>query len=388
MHNFTYDIKTKVYFGRDNLGTLGAELKALGSRVLICYGGGSIKKTGLYERVIKQIQDSGLTAYELSGIAPNPRIEDIRRGVEICKNNSIDVVLAVGGGSVLDSAKFVCAGACADFDPWEFFSEKAPIARALPLITVLTISATGSEMNPTGVVSNLSTQDKLGRSDPKLRPMVSYLDPENTFTVSPYQTACGSADILSHIFEVYFQKEPTLYMVDCFMEGLMKTVIKYAPIAMKEPDNYEARANLMWASSWAINGFISGPAGGAWSCHPIEHELSATYDITHGLGLAIITPRWLRYCLSEETLPKYRQFGVNVFGINSILPDRKIAEKAIKELEQFLFVTLGLTDKLSELGVKKEEFPRMAEKACGGGVIPGFRALGQKDIETIYEMSW
>ncbi len=386
MHGFIYDIKTKVYFGSNHLSTLGGELSALGKKVLLCRGGSSVIRSGLYGKIVSEIKSAGLEMFELTDIAPNPRIDSVREGVRICKENGVEVVLAVGGGSVLDCAKFVCAGALCDFDPWKFMSEGAPVKRALPLITVLTLSATGSEMNPTGVISNPKTTEKLGRSAPALRPAVSYLDPENTYTVSKYQTACGSADILSHIFEVYFQREPGMYMIDCFMEGLMKTVIKYAPIALSEPENYEARANLMWASSWAINGFISAPAGGAWSCHPMEHELSAFYDVTHGLGLAILTPRWMKYCLSEETLPRYVQFGVNVFGIDSSLPKSVIAELSIKKVSEFLYDTLGLDDSFTKIGIGRENFKAMAKKACEGGVINGFRPLAQEDIEKIYEM--
>jgi len=217
-----------------------------------------------------------------------------------------------------------------------------------------------------------------------LLPKVSFLDPTVTYTVSPYQTACGAADMLSHIFEVYFNMNQDLYMLDCFMEGMMKTIIKYAPIAMKEPDNYEARANLMWTSSWAINGFVDGGKRQAWSCHPMEHEVSAYYDITHGLGLAIITPRWMEYCLSENTVSKYVQYGVNVFGINPDQPAMDIARQAIEKTKEFLFGTLGLTSTFTALGINDEHIPVMARKSCAGGVLPGFVPLNQQDIETIF----
>ena len=285
MNNFIYDIPTKVYFGENQLGHLGEELSRYGKRVLLTYGGGSIKKTGLYDAVVAEIQKAGLTLFELNGIEPNPRIESVRRGAQICKDEKIDVLLAVGGGSTLDATKFMAAGACVDFDPWDFFSKWAPIEKALPVLTVLTLSATGSEMDCGGVVSNPETQDKIGRMDPKLLPKVSFLDPTATYTVNPYQTACGAADMMSHILEIYFNMDQDLTMLDSFMEGMMKTIIRYAPVAMKQPDNYEARANLMWTSSWAINGFANGGKRQAWSCHPMEHELSALYDITHGLAL-------------------------------------------------------------------------------------------------------
>lgn len=387
-NDFIYDIPVRIYFGRDQLKHLGAELKKYGTRVLMTYGGGSIKKIGLYDRVVKEIKDAGLELHELSGIEPNPRIGSVRRGVQMCKEHHIDVLLAVGGGSTIDATKIMAAGAFVEHDPWDFLdlSKRAPIERALPIVSILTLSATGSEMDTAAVISNPETNDKIGRLDPALLPKASFLDPTNTFTVSPYQTACGSADILSHLFEVYFNMDQDLYMLDCFMEGLMKTVIRYAPVAMREPDNYEARANLMWASSWAINGFVNGGKRKAWSCHPMEHELSAFYDITHGLGLAILTPRWMEYCLDETTVSKYVQFGTNVFGIDPSLPPMDIAHQAIKKLSDFLFNTLQLKRTFPEVGIDRTLFAMMAKKAVGGDTLPGFKPLQQGDVEKIFEM--
>ena len=321
MNGFVYDIPTRIYFGQDQLCHLGDELKKYGKKVLVAYGGGSIKKSGLYDKVMAQISAAGLYAAELSGIEPNPKIDSVRRGAELCKQENIDMVLAVGGGSTIDAAKFIAAGACADIDPWEFIKNRAPIERALPVITVLTIAATGSEMDNCGVISNPETNDKIGRGDYKLVPKASFLDPTVTYSVSAYQTACGAADIISHICEVYFNTEKDLYMLDGFMEVLFKTVIKYAPIAIAKPDDYEARANLMWASSWAINGFLDGGRTLAWSCHPMEHQLSAYYDITHGLGLAILTPRWMRHCLNDATAPRLARFARTVFSVDNALDD-------------------------------------------------------------------
>jgi len=221
---------------------------------------------------------------------------------------------------------------------------------------------------------------------PLLLPKVSFLDPTNTYTVSEYQTACGSADIISHILEVYFNMNQDLFMLDCVIEGLLKTVIKYAPIAMKEPDNYEARANLMWASSWAINGLVNGGKMQAWTCHPMEHELSAFYDITHGLGLAILTPRWMEYTLDETTVSKFYQFGCNVFELDKNQEPMAVAKQSIEMLSDFLFKTLGLKSTLSEIGVDDSKFSIMAQKSCMCGVLPGFKSLNQQDIENIFRM--
>ena len=386
MNSFVYDIPVKVYFGENQLCHLGAELSRYGKRVLLTYGGGSIKKIGLYDAVMDEMKKAGLEVFELSGIEPNPRIDSVRRGAQICKDEKIDVLLAAGGGSTIDATKWMAAGACVDFDPWEFFSRWAPVEKALPIVTVLTLSATGSEMDAGGVISNPETKDKIGRMASPLLPKVSFLDPSNTYTVSSYQTACGAADMMSHIIEVYFNMNQDLFMLDCFMEGMMKTIVRYTPIAMKDPTNYEARANLMWTSSWAINGFVNGGKQQAWSCHPMEHELSAIYDITHGLGLAILTPRWLEYCLDETTVAKYVQFGVNVFGIYANQEPMAIAKQGIEKLSEFLFDVLGLKRTFTEVGIRAEDFPIMARKACGGGVLQGFKPLAQSDIEEIFKM--
>ena len=387
MNNFVYHIPTKVYFGENQLGHLGKELAKFGKRVLLTYGGGSIKRNGLYDKVIEELRNAKLEVFELSGIEPNPRIESVREGVKICKEQGIDVLLAVGGGSTIDATKFMAAGACVDHDAWEFFGANAkPINEALPIVTILTLSATGSEMDTAGVISNLETGDKLGRLAPALLPRVSFLDPTLTYSVSKYQTACGAADIMSHIMEVYFNTQEDLFMLDCFMEGMLKTIVKYAPIAIAEPENYEARANIMWTSSWAINGFINGGKRKAWSCHPMEHELSAVYDITHGLGLAILTPRWMEYCLDETTVDKYVQYGVNVFGIDAKLDKMEIAKRSIKLTEEFLFEKLGLQRTFTEVGIKREDFAMMAKKACRYGDIKGFKTLTPADVEAIFEM--
>ena len=349
IHDFIYDIPVRVYFGRDQLSNLSTELKKYGTRVLMTYGGGSIKRMGLYDRVVKEIKDAGLELFELSGIEPNPRINSVRRGAQMCKEHHIDVLLAVGGGSTIDATKFMAAGACVDHDPWDFldYQKQAPIERALPIVSILTLAATGSEMDSGGVISNPETKDKNGRLAPALLPKASFLDPTNTFTVSPYQTACGAADMMSHIIEVYFNMDQDLFMLDCFMEGLMKTIIRYAPIAMKEPDNYEARANLMWTSTWAINGFVDGGKRLAWSCHPME---------------------------------------VNVFGIDSSKAPMDIAHEAIQRLREFLFDTLQLKSTFPEVGIDREHFATMARKSVGGGTLPGFKPLTQQDVENIFEM--
>lgn len=386
MKDFIYNIPTKIYFGRNQLGHLSEELLKYGTRVLVTSGGGSIKRIGLYDKVMAELQGAGMTVFELSGIEPNPRIDSVRKGAAICKEQKIDVILAIGGGSTIDATKFIAAGACVEHDPWDFFIKGAKIDRALPVVSILTVAATGSEMNPGGVISNMETKDKLAASSPCLFPKVSFLNPEVTYTVNQYQTACGAADILSHIFEIYFNPSGSMFMLDSMMEGLMKTVIKYAPIALDEPENYEARANLMWASSWGISGLIRSAQTCVWSCHPMEHELSAVYDITHGLGLAILTPRWMKYCLDAGNVDRYEKLGVNVFGIDPSLSSMEIAQKAIEATSDFLFNRLHLDDSFEKVGIRAEDFEQMAAKACRKGCIAGFKTLYAEDVKKIYEM--
>lgn len=389
MNPFVYEIPTKVYFGEDQLSHLGPELARFGKKVLLVYGGGSIKRTSLYDRIVKEVEAAGLELFELPGVEPNPRVATVRKGAQICKDEGIDVVLAVGGGSTIDCSKFVAASACVDHDPWDFFVKGAPVEKALPLVTILTIAATGSEMDDGGVISNPDTHEKLFTGNMALLPKVSFEDPTLTYTVPKYQTASGSADILSHVLEVYFDMAPGLYMLDAFMEGLMKTVIRFAPVALAHPDDYEARANLMWASSWAINGFVNGGRGVDWSCHAMEHELSAFYDITHGHGLAILTPRWMEYCLSEKTVSKYVQYGVNVFGLDATADPMVVARQAIERTADFLYDKLGLASTLTDLGIDDTNFELMAEKACkaySGDCVDGFVRLEPQDIVSIYRM--
>lgn len=387
MYNFTFQNTTKIYFGENQLEHLGEELIQYGNRVLLTYGGGSIKKIGFYNKVIEELKRAGLIVFELSGVESNPRHTTVNRGADICKKENIDVLLAVGGGSTIDCTKLIAASAFYDGDSWDLVTRKAPVTKVLPIFTVLTISATGSEMNAGCVISNIDKNEKYGLYHILFQPKVSFLDPTVTYSVNAFQTACGGVDIMSHVFDVYyFTKSPKLDMMDRIMEDVIKTVVKYTPIAVKEPTNYEARANLMWASSWALNGFLQTGGGQTASCHAMEHELSAYYDITHALGLAILTPRWMKYILDETIAPVFKKFGVNVFGIDDSLSDMEGAEKAILALGEFLFETLGLQSTLTEINIDETHFGKMAKNACGGDVMYGYKSLTPEDIENIYRM--
>ena len=389
MRDFTFSVPTKVYFGPDQRRHLGAEVARWGHRCLVVTGGGSVRASGLLDEVMAELHGANVETFELPGIEPNPRIESVREGVRIAEDNGVDVVLAVGGGSVMDAAKFICAGAATGRDPWDYFLDKElPIEDALPLVCVLTIAATGSEMNPTGVISNPAEHRKIGRKAEALFPRASFMDPTLTYTVGPFQTASGAADILSHTLETYCSLDDDLFFLDTVMEGLMETVVRYAPVALEHPDDYDARANLMWASSWAINGFVTGGKATRWSCHAIEHELSAFYDITHGLGLAIVTPRWMLHVLDDERAPRLARFAREVFNV-WIEDDLACARAGVNEFADFLYGTLGLDDCLADLGIGEEHLREMAEQAVGGpdGAIPGFMTLHADDVEAIYRAS-
>jgi alcohol dehydrogenase YqhD (iron-dependent ADH family) len=388
MQDFIFQNKTKIYFGKDQLGHLGEEISRFGKKVLLVYGGGSIKKIGLYDKVMKELEKAGMTVFELDGVEPNPHHTTVNRGAEICKKESVDVLLAVGGGSTIDATKGIAAAAKYEGDDvWDLVTHKASVSETLPIVTVLTLAATGSEMDGGCVISNVDTNEKFGYFGPDNHPDVSFLDPSNTFTVSAYQTASGSADIMSHVFDVaYFSKQDEMDMLLRMQEEVLKTVVKYAPVAVKTPDDYEARANLMWASSWALNDFLYDGLSQATVCHAMEHELSAFYDITHGHGLAILTPRWLTYILDEETAPRIKRFGVNVLGVDEALSLMDGAKEAIRRLEEFFFNTLGLKPTLTDLGIDDSNFAVMARKACRNDVLHGFTDLTPEDVEKIFRM--
>lgn len=386
MNDFIFTNPTKVYFGKDQIQHLPKELKTFGSKVLLVYGGGSIKKNGIYDTVKNLLSD--MEVFELSGVEPNPRHTTVNKGAAMCREHDIDVILAVGGGSTIDCSKGIAATALADTDDvWDLVECKVPYTKALPIVTILTMAATGSEMDTGAVISNMELNIKSGIGGEMVRPKVSFENPEYTYTVPPYQTACGSVDIMSHIFDVaYFNAQEQMDMLTRVQEEVLKTVVKYAPIALKEPENYEARANLMWASSWALNGFLYDGLRQHTVCHAMEHELSAYYDITHGHGLAIIIPRWLTYILDEKTAPAICRFGVNCFGIDVSLSPMEGAKAAIEALEHFYFDTLGLERHLSNIGIDDSKFEVMAKSACGGGVLTSIRNLNQQDIINIYKM--
>lgn len=387
MLNFNFQVPTRIIFGRDRVDELGKELLKYGRRVLLVYGGGSIKRSGLYERVLKIFADNEISHIELSGVQPNPRITSVREGVRLCRNHDIDLVLAVGGGSTIDCAKIIAAGVKYEGDPWDFFTRKARITGALPIGTILTLAATGSEMNVNAVISNDATNQKLGTGSSHLYPRFSILDPTLTFTVPASQTAAGTADIISHIFEQYFSPTPGGFVQDRMAEAMLKTCIHYGPIAIAEPDNYEARANLMWTSTLALNGLLSTGRHTDWGVHEIEHVISALYDVTHGLGLAILIPYWMRHVLSERTAPKLAEYARRVWDITED-DDFGAAMTGIARTAEF-FRSLGLAGNLREIGVEESRLEEMADQlSTNRRPLGAFGQLNQGDILAILQSAY
>ena len=387
MVNFDYWTPTRLVFGKGVVSEKLVEaMQPLGKRVLLTYGGGSIKRMGLYDLVKRLLADFEI--FELGGIEPNPKYDpSVLDGVRICKEKQIDVILAVGGGSVLDCSKAIAAGACYDGDPWDLISYKAKAQRALPIVDIITLAATGSEYDCGGVITNTAINDKRGYIDTLLYPVVSFMDPTYTFTVPAKHTAAGTVDAINHMLEQYFCSQPN-DVSDGFLETLIKTLMKWAPVAMREPDNYEARAELMYACTFGCNGILAkGTGGSGWPMHAIEHALSAYYDITHGVGLAIITPRWMRHILSDQTMERFVKYGRNIFGITEGT-DREIAEQAIDRTYRF-FESIDIPMHLREVGIDESRVGEMAHHVASIDHLENcpFVPLSEQDIADIITAS-
>jgi alcohol dehydrogenase YqhD (iron-dependent ADH family) len=387
MRNFIHHIPTTIYFGKGQITNLSKELKKQAKKVLVVTGQGSVKKHGIFVDVLRELKKCNMPFVELSGIVPNPRLRSVYQGIDICRRESVDFILAVGGGSVIDAAKAIACGVRSKADVWDFFIKDLPIADALGVGTVLTLAATGSEMNGNAVVTNELTQRKLAISSPVLRPVFSIMDPEYTFSVNRYHTAAGVVDIMVHVFEQYFSRTPAAYVQDRVAEALLKVCVQCGQVVCNEPRNYDARANILWAGTLAINGLIGEGKITDWASHGIEHELSAIYDISHGAGLAIISPNWMRYALSQDTVSRFTEYGVNVWGIDKGKDDMDIANEAIDKTREF-FTSLGMPGSLSEVNISDENFEKMAKEAIRHyGKVGSFKELSEKDIIEILTMS-
>lgn len=386
MQNFDYQTPTRLIFGEGVISSLPGVMKAFGKKVLMTYGSGSIKKLGLYDKVKELLWDYEI--YELPDIQPNPKYDpSVLDGVRICKENDIDVILSVGGGSVLDCSKAIAAGAKYEGDPWDLISYKVKAKSALPIVDILTLAATGSEYDCGGVISRTETNDKIGYMDPLLFPVCSILDPVYTFTVSKKQTAAGCADAMNHIMEQYFTEDTTL-LNDGFCEAGLKSLMVNAKKCLENPEDYTARAEMMLACTYGCNGIYAlGNSASGWPCHGMEHALSAYYDITHGEGLAILTPRWMKHILSDRTVGRFVKYGVNVFGIHSSLEQYEIAQKAIEETYRF-FETIGIPMHLKEVGIDESRLSEMAHHiAVNEGLENAYVPLLEQDILDILKAS-
>jgi alcohol dehydrogenase YqhD (iron-dependent ADH family) len=382
MQNFDYMTPTRLIFGKESIVKLPSVMAQFGKRILLTYGGGSIKKIGLYDRVKELLEDYEIV--ELSGIQPNPKYDpSVLDGVRLCKEHHIDVILAVGGGSVLDCSKAIAAGACYDGDPWDLISYKVKAQAALPIVDIITLAATGSEYDTFGVISRTETNDKIGYGDPLLYPVCSILDPVYTFSVSKKQTAAGCADAMNHTIEQYFVADSTL-LNDGFCESMLRSLMVNARKCLENPEDYTARAEMMLACTYGCNGILSlGNSQSGWPCHGIEHALSAYYDITHGEGLAIITPRWMKHILNEKTIGRFVKYGINVFGIDASLPQQEIAEKAIDATYKF-FESINIPMHLREVGIDESRIDEMAHHiAVNEGLENAYAPLTEKDIKEI-----
>ena len=386
MLNFNYSIPTKIFFGENKIDVLAEQIKNYGSKVLLVYGGGSIKKSGLYDKINHILTTNEISFWELPGVEPNPRITSVRKGIEICRENKIDLILAVGGGSTIDCAKVIGAGYYYDKDAWDIVVDPRKIEKVLPIASILTLAATGSEMDAGAVITNLETSEKLGTGHKDMAPKFSILDPTYTFSVPKHQTAAGTVDIMSHIFEVYFSRTKEAYLQNKMAEAVLKTCIKYGRKAMDEPENYEARSNIMWASSLAINGLLSYGKETEWSVHAMEHELSAFYDITHGVGLAILTPHWMEYALNDTTVEHFANYGIHVWGLDAKTDPYELAREAIQKTREY-FISLDLPSSLKEVGIGEENLEKMAKQATARGTLGRFKPLNTQDVLTIYKAS-
>lgn len=382
MRSFNYFIPTEILFGKDQIKNLGSKLGGY-DRILFVWGGGSIKRNNIYEKVVGQLKNK--TYFELSGIKPNPRLSSVKKGIKTCRNEKIDFILAVGGGSVIDCAKAIAAGVYYPGDVWDFFMKKATIEKALPVGSVLTLAATASEMNASAVISNEEIPQKLPITSRLLRPKFSILDPTYTMTVPKTPTGAGVVDIMCHVFEQYFDTTTGAYLQDRLAEGIVETCIKYGPIVLENPNDYQARANIMWAGSLALNGLLSAGKEGDFATHKIEHAVSAVYDLAHGIGLAILFPNWMKYVMNEN-IDKFVEYAVNIWNAPGTGDKAEIAKSGIQKTREF-FSSLGMPEAFSEVNINQERYEEMAEKAVIFGEIGNFKKLKKEDVIKILNLS-
>ncbi|MSO00458.1 butanol dehydrogenase [Bacillus paralicheniformis] len=389
MENFSYYNPTKLIFGKGQLEQLRKELKVYGKNVLLVYGGGSIKKNGLYDEVTRVLKEEGADTHELSGVEPNPRLATVKKGIELCARHDIDFLLAVGGGSVIDCTKAIAAGAKYDSDPWDIFSKKTTAKDALPFGTILTLAATGSEMNPDSVITNWETNEKYVWGSDVTHPKFSILDPENTFSVPENQTVYGIVDMMSHVFEQYFHNVKNTPLQDRMCFSVLQTVIETAPKLLEDLQNYEHRETILYAGTIALNGTLQMGYFGDWASHTMEHAVSAVYDIPHAGGLAILFPNWMRYTL-DTNVSRFKALMLNMFDIDTEgKTDKDIALEGIDKLSAF-WTSLGAPSRLADYGIGEEKLDLIADiaaKEIEHGGFANFQKLNKDDVLAILRAS-
>ena len=388
MENFRFSNPTAIIFGKGTEKCVGAETKKRGKRVLLHFGGGSIKKSGLYDRVVGSLRESGIDLFELGGVRPNPRLSLVREGIDLCRKNNVDFILAVGGGSVIDSAKAIALGARFAGDVWDFYMAKAAPTEALPIGCILTIPAAGSESSQSSVITNEEGKFKRFCDTEILRPRFAIMNPELSFTLPPDQTACGASDIMAHVMERYFTNARHVGLTDRLCESVLKTVIDNAPIALGEPGNYDARAEIMWAGAIAHNDLLGTGRIGDWASHMIEHELSAINDVAHGAGLSIVFPAWMKYVLKHD-IQSFVRFAVRVWNVEERFHDpEQTALEGIRRLENF-FKSIGLPTRLHEIGITEKVFDMIAKKCrrFDGDTVGNFVKLDGEAIKRILQIA-
>lgn len=386
MNNFSFYNPVKIHFGKGSIDYLRKELPQYGQNILIVYGGGSIKTNGVYDDIMTILSDLNMNVFELAGVEPNPRVETARKGIAICKENNIDIVLAVGGGSVIDCSKLIVAGAKIEEDAWDIVLKKVVPKEALPLSTVLTLAATASEMNSGSVITNLETKEKFSWGSPACFPKFSILDPAYTFSVPKDQMVNGVVDTMSHIFEQYFNNASNTPITDEMSEGILRTLIEVAPKALKDPTNYDYRETLMLAGTIGLNGFLSLGSRGDWATHNIEHAVSAYYDIAHAGGLAILFPNWMKHSVHVNPA-RFVKIAVNVFGIDATdKTDEEVALEGINALSAF-WTSIGAPNRLADYKIDTTYFNEIVEHCMVNGSFGNFNKLQTEDVRKILEMS-
>ncbi|MDV2886089.1 iron-containing alcohol dehydrogenase [Alkalihalophilus pseudofirmus] len=382
MNPFVFKNPTKLVFGKGQNEELANEVKRYGKKVLVVYGGGSIKRNGLYDHVISQLSEINAEVTELAGVEPNPRLTTVRKGIELCRENDIEFILAVGGGSVIDATKAIAVGAKYDGDIWDVITKKDTPSSALPFGTILTLAATGSEMNAGSVITNWETSQKVGWGSPFSFPAFSILDPKNTLSVPEDQTIYGMVDMMSHVIEAYFHHAENTLLQDRIMESILLTVMETAPKLLSDLNNIEHRETILYCGTMALNGITQMGLRGDWATHNIEHAVSAVYDIPHAGGLAIIFPHWMRNSL-DERIERHVQLATRVLGVDPEgKSDREIALEGIDKLSAF-WTELGAPNRLADYDIDESQIDRMAGIAAENGEFGNFRKLNKDDVKKI-----